>query len=1494
MADDQSDVGLVEEPDQTEDLHLVPLHEVKQLKLESLADVRLAVATLQSVLTGKSDELFYDAQSPIFKLTSGGKKLNTTSNWRKKSSLEDKDNYLLASDAVQFIEQLGGWLVRHADQLKKNDSTPIDKITFDFVTDPDHLEDQRLIKNLGFSNTPNTVSLEELNRPEILSKIRSYFDQINTVVQSIGDATTEEITPKLASAEADDKQNLTAAQLAAATAKVVAELDDSASDAAEAGADEPTTEETREQLEEKKEAQRRTSVFSNEALLDEDRRRAEYHEFSWMYNHTLFDLMGKYGIEPDNLVMSQVAAVVKSHLGPMPDKDIRALFANPTLRYREIKKIYEKLAADGGFVRNLREQFEDFVKNAPPAQKKAFLESTGFDSLDAAQVEVLTEALLEKIKTTPQQEFLATPAQQSKASLSTLIDAPIDGVVEINFNRTIASTTTSISSEKLKGFIDALTPEQLALTFFADANNPDAVDAKTIIAIEANLKAIKAVLGTMLKTQAIDQIIANADSLKKRLGISDDDVERKEPPKDEAFSKENVAPAVVGVQVLTGAMGSRDSEEAVEGALTTNRELSHTQKLLNDYEKRVRRMWGQLDNDTRLRAYAVLFNIPPAHFDEQRGDLLKKIEHLREPDGSLPWTTSLFSLIDWETFLRQSKKAQLADELATRQKLSKVEKQQRQLLDETHRIQAEGFLSNLTPKQMEELEYSALLVQLKEANSYAANVAEKLKKNQVVSEVEYRGALASLARVQSRILALSQIEPVATDNKFVDGYREQVDQEGRSRAALWDELAAYKDEGVELTPEYYTLTIIETTYIITSVDAPLILLPTQKQTMEATSPNQKVTDSVTPATVLPQLEKQSLRGLAQASKQQNQLVDDREQIKTTNQTNQAMQDAVSMATQVAETLKKVKNPYAAAALLLADKDFREKLGRVLMKAAQVLAAAFIAGSVMVGVVLGKIMGVVGPMGSFAGGAVAGGTVGFMLGGPVGALLGGIGGGVAGYLAGQKLAALGASSGAELIPAGSSAHAGFSGASGASSAGAAAPTATSASATSPGGPTIGSHSAFAQANAPGSLSTVGPQTLAQSSPAAAWGSGATGTAVPGTATASGAASAGGAVVGGTAATSASGLGALLSGTSLIATLPVFSLLGVAMVSIYTIFVIYSAFLVPLPTGDLTSSTSTQSEYVTLTKQASPSTLDDDQIATVIYKVTIQTRRNYQIKVTDVSDTANTGFTFQSNRTDHVNPGVSPPASLLNPRISLSDFSPDFDDQSQTVEYSVVFSRGKKVLVSNTVTITYDVQNSQGELVASGETLSSTANVAIGDHGVFCWPTTGTLVQLPNGSYSHQNADAYDISAPLSTRVFSPFEGWAHKGDMGSRDYGKFVVVDSYVQGRWVRLIYGHLREASVGEPVANFWDNLAINHDTGGLENGATNNVGQFISAGDQIGLVDSTGHSTGNHLHYELGYVNGVRHRLNSPGISLEDLLPQPSSGTYQLGDYVTTCLAPP
>ena len=261
-------------------------------------------------------------------------------------------------------------------------------------------------------------------------------------------------------------------------------------------------------------------------------------------------------------------------------------------------------------------------------------------------------------------------------------------------------------------------------------------------------------------------------------------------------------------------------------------------------------------------------------------------------------------------------------------------------------------------------------------------------------------------------------------------------------------------------------------------------LPTQKQTMEATSPNQRL------PTVLPQPlfclnEKQSLRGLAQA-RQTTKSIGRRPR---TDQDNQSDKPSDARCSEHGDSgcrnTKKVKNPMQLQHYYLPTKTL-EKLGRVLMKAAQVLAAAFIAGSVMVGVVLGKIMGVVGPMGSFAGGAVAGGTVGFMLGGPVGALLGGIGGGVAGYLAGQKLAALGASSRSRVDSCWLISPAGFSGASGASSAGAAAPTATSASATSPGGPTIGSHSAFAQANAPGSLSTVGPQTLAQSSPAAAWG------------------------------------------------------------------------------------------------------------------------------------------------------------------------------------------------------------------------------------------------------------------------------------------------------------------------------------------------------------------------------------------------------------------------
>lgn len=70
------------------------------------------------------------------------------------------------------------------------------------------------------------------------------------------------------------------------------------------------------------------------------------------------------------------------------------------------------------------------------------------------------------------------------------------------------------------------------------------------------------------------------------------------------------------------------------------------------------------------------------------------------------------------------------------------------------------------------------------------------------------------------------------------------------------------------------------------------------------------------------------------------------------------------------------------------------------------------------------------------------------------------------------------------------------------------------------------------------------------------------------------------------------------------------------------------------------------------------------------------------------------------------------------------------------------------------------------------------------------------------------------------------------DMGNDDYGYYVVISYSIRGQKVEAIYGHLQR------------------DSSSLK------AGDVVKVGDKVGLVGSTGHSTGAHLHYEL-HVNG-------------------------------------
>jgi len=84
------------------------------------------------------------------------------------------------------------------------------------------------------------------------------------------------------------------------------------------------------------------------------------------------------------------------------------------------------------------------------------------------------------------------------------------------------------------------------------------------------------------------------------------------------------------------------------------------------------------------------------------------------------------------------------------------------------------------------------------------------------------------------------------------------------------------------------------------------------------------------------------------------------------------------------------------------------------------------------------------------------------------------------------------------------------------------------------------------------------------------------------------------------------------------------------------------------------------------------------------------------------------------------------------------------------------------------------------------------------------------------------EGIDIGSPAGTPVAAPAAGTVVTAGVGG-GYGNHVMID---HGNGVRSLYGHLKEIDV--------------------------KVGQQVEKGHVVGLVGSTGHSTGPHLHYEL------------------------------------------
>jgi murein DD-endopeptidase MepM/ murein hydrolase activator NlpD len=130
----------------------------------------------------------------------------------------------------------------------------------------------------------------------------------------------------------------------------------------------------------------------------------------------------------------------------------------------------------------------------------------------------------------------------------------------------------------------------------------------------------------------------------------------------------------------------------------------------------------------------------------------------------------------------------------------------------------------------------------------------------------------------------------------------------------------------------------------------------------------------------------------------------------------------------------------------------------------------------------------------------------------------------------------------------------------------------------------------------------------------------------------------------------------------------------------------------------------------------------------------------------------------------------------------------------------------------------------------------------------WPVAGTLEsgyggrRNPFGGGSYEYHEGQDIEAPMGAPVVAAASGTVTIA-CAQNGYGNVVYID---HGNGLSTRYGHLSRIDV--------------------------RAGQTISRGELLGLVGSTGRSTGPHLHYEVRINNlPVNPRMYLPGAAVEE-----------------------
>ncbi len=139
-------------------------------------------------------------------------------------------------------------------------------------------------------------------------------------------------------------------------------------------------------------------------------------------------------------------------------------------------------------------------------------------------------------------------------------------------------------------------------------------------------------------------------------------------------------------------------------------------------------------------------------------------------------------------------------------------------------------------------------------------------------------------------------------------------------------------------------------------------------------------------------------------------------------------------------------------------------------------------------------------------------------------------------------------------------------------------------------------------------------------------------------------------------------------------------------------------------------------------------------------------------------------------------------------------------------------------------------------ASASSSGSTARLASVDlslvapgSGQVRWPLDMSQIKVGRGiSGSH---DGVDLLGAANTPEFAAAAGTVRIATWFG-GYGNGVVIDHVINGVTVSTLYGHMNQILVSP--------------------------GQYVSAGQMIGLMGSTGRSTANHLHFEVRINGGL------------------------------------